>query len=103
MEIVRCAACDGYGWTEDDEDGAAVECIWCAGVGYVMRGDDGIDRPIPAADLGRYTAQLEALERERLREMGYTGDAKHPNEQAIRKEPNAEIGRDAEEHRESKQ
>lgn len=94
MEIVRCAACDGYGWVDDDEnDGESgaksagtLECVWCVGVGYVMRGDDGIDRPIPASELGRYTAELEALERERLREMGYTGEAKHPNEQPIRKE-----------------
>ncbi|MDZ4766763.1 MAG: hypothetical protein SGI73_19665 [Chloroflexota bacterium] len=93
MEIVRCAACDGYGWIADEgfeaDDGAAldatIDCTWCAGVGYVMRGDDSIDRAIPAGELARWSAQLEALERERMREIGYTGEAKHPNEQAIRK------------------
>jgi len=81
--IVRCVACDGYGWT-DDEDGAA-DCGWCAGIGYVYRAASGIDRPIPAADLGALTAALEQLETERLRELGYTGGAKKPWEQLIRR------------------
>jgi hypothetical protein len=91
MEIVRCVSCDGYGWTTDDEiDGCAAldeaqTCAWCGGVGYVYRDSDGIDRRIPAADLDARAADLEALERERLRELGYTGDAVHPSEQAIRR------------------
>ena len=39
-------------------------------------------------DSGRVAGELEALERERLREMGYSGDAKKPWEQAIRLDRN---------------
>jgi hypothetical protein len=86
MQIVRCAACDGYGWIADeDQGGTEVECGWCGGIGYASRGEDGIDRAIPTAEWGRYAADFERLERERLREIGYTGDAKHPRDQAIRK------------------
>ncbi|HYO88935.1 MAG TPA: hypothetical protein VER79_09820 [Candidatus Limnocylindrales bacterium] len=82
--LARCPSCDGYGWLEED-DGTA-ECAWCAGAGYVTRDADGIDRAIPAADYGRLAAQLEALEAERLRELGYSGAAKKPWEQEIRLE-----------------
>lgn len=85
MDIVRCAACDGYGWL-DDEDGASQgsECRWCGGIGYVYRDERGVDRRIPESDYERHAAQLERLELERLREIGYTGAAKKPWEQAIR-------------------
>lgn len=87
MEIVRCAACDGYGWLEDDEDSAANagECRWCGGIGYVYRDERGIDRRIPESDYVQHAATLEGLELERLREIGYTGEAKKPWEQEIRK------------------
>lgn len=91
MKIVRCVSCDGYGWTAADplDECSALDdaetCAWCAGVGYVYRGDDGLDHPIPPTDLTARAAELEALEHERLRQMGYTGDAKHPTEQAIRR------------------
>jgi hypothetical protein len=87
MQIVRCAACDGYGWLDDDEAGAAdaSECQWCGGIGYVYRDERGIDRRIPESDYEQNAATLEALELERLREIGYTGEAKKPWEQEIRK------------------
>jgi hypothetical protein len=81
--IVRCVSCDGYGWMDDD--GEARDCDWCGGVGYVYRDASGADRPIPPADFGAVGERLEQLEVERLREMGYTGEAKKPWEQAIRK------------------
>ena len=40
----------------------------------------GVDRPIPPADYGRIAAELERLEAERLRKVGYTGSAKRPGE-----------------------
>jgi hypothetical protein len=83
--IVRCVSCDGYGWTEDDFTGEAEDCEWCGRTGYVYEGDDGVQRPIPDADFEGVRAQLEALEQARLREMGYTGEAKYPWEQAVRK------------------
>lgn len=82
-EIVRCVSCDGYGWLEDD-DGEAVDCDWCGGVGYVYR-EGSTDRRIPPADFDVMADVLERLDAERLREMGYSGAAKKPWEQAIRK------------------
>jgi DnaJ-class molecular chaperone len=84
--LVRCPSCDGYGWLDDEE--GSEECGWCAGAGYVYRDASGVDRAIPPADYGRVAAQLEALEQERLREMGYSGEAKKPWEQAVRVEKN---------------
>lgn len=85
MQIVRCESCDGYGWYEDDLMGDATDCAWCAGVGYVYVLETGVQQKIPEADYGRVADQLEALERERMREMGYTGEAKKPWEQDVRK------------------
>lgn len=85
--IIRCVECDGYGWI-DDEDGSTADCAWCAGIGYVYRAASGVDRPIPAADLAALTEALEQLEAERLRELGYTGGAKKPWEQQIRRDRN---------------
>jgi hypothetical protein len=95
--VIRCIACDGFGWHDTDPDepddfgepGAAgeTECRWCAGIGYVYReihGGAAVDRPIPAADLAALHDQLEVLEAERLRALGYTGSAKKPWEQAVR-------------------
>ncbi|MBW4437335.1 MAG: hypothetical protein KME04_09395 [Pleurocapsa minor GSE-CHR-MK-17-07R] len=84
-EIVRCPSCDGYGWLEEDES-PAQECAWCAGVGYVYRGADGVDAIIPPSDYAAQGAALESLEEQRLREMGYSGSAKKPWEQEIRGE-----------------
>ena len=83
MDIIRCASCDGYGWF-DDEDGAP-ECDWCGGVGYVYRDANGADRRIPVDDFEQVADRLEILERDRLRGLGYTGEAKRPWEQAVRK------------------
>lgn len=83
MDIIRCASCDGYGWF-DDEDSAA-DCDWCGGVGYVYRDPNGVDHRIPAGEFAQVADRLEALERERLRDLGYTGEAKRPWEQAVRK------------------
>jgi hypothetical protein len=44
----------------------------------------GIDRRIPIGDYEAVSSRLEQLETERLREMGYTGEAKRPWEQKIR-------------------
>ncbi len=85
MQIVICAACDGYGTIEDDETFAMVECDWCGGAGYVYRDEQGIDRKIPDGDYGKVADQLERLEAERLRKLGYTGSAKKPWEQEVRK------------------
>lgn len=83
MEIVRCASCDGFGWFE--ADGHAEECDWCGGIGYVYRDASRVDQRIPRADYEAVSARLEALETERLRQMGYKGEARKPWEQAIRK------------------
>lgn len=85
MNIVRCPSCDGYGWFEDDFTGETEECDWCKGIGYVYR-DGDTDTPIPVTDLKQpdVSAQLEALETQRMRDIGYTGDAKKPWEQDIR-------------------
>ncbi len=87
MNIVRCIACDGYGWDEDDFTGEVEDCTWCAGVGYTYRDDAQVDHKIPVADLKKaeVSAQLETLETERMREIGYTGNAKKPWQQDIRK------------------
>jgi hypothetical protein len=86
MEIVRCLSCDGYGWLTDDFSGETVDCDWCGATGYVYRDEHGIDHRIPEADYGKVASTLERLETERLRELGYSGDAKHPSEQQIRKQ-----------------
>lgn len=85
MKLTRCPSCDGYGWFEDDFDGTTADCDWCDGTGYVYRDENGVDHKIPEADYGRVAGQLEKLESRRMQEMGYTGAAKHPSEQAIRK------------------
>lgn len=92
MRVVRCISCDGFGWLEADDaaepsalDAEALECAWCGGVGYVYRDDAGHDHRIASADFDALTETLEELETERLREMGYTGTARKPWEQAIRK------------------
>jgi hypothetical protein len=84
VEIVRCAACDGYGWLDDEETGEG-ECRWCGGIGYVYRDERGVDRRIPEADYEQQAERLEAMELQRLREMGYSGTPKKPWEQAIRR------------------
>lgn len=80
MDIVLCVSCEGYGWFEDEGD-----CDWCGGAGYVYRDAGGVDHKIPESDYGKVADVLETLETERLREMGYTGEAKKPWEQAVRK------------------
>lgn len=85
MDIVKCASCDGYGWTEDDFSGEVEDCDWCGGTGYVYRDENGIDHKIPDTDYGKVADQLEHLDQERLRELGYSGEAKHPSEQEVRK------------------
>jgi hypothetical protein len=84
MDIVRCVSCEGYGWVQDEFSGETEDCDWCAGCGYVYRDEAGVDHPIPAEDYGTVADTLERLEVERLREMGYKGEAKKPWEQAIR-------------------
>ena len=84
MQIVRCVSCEGYGWLDDEDD--ARDCSWCAGVGYVYRDEQGVDHRIPPEDFEKVSAELELLETERLREMGYSGNAKKPWQQAIRLE-----------------
>jgi hypothetical protein len=87
MEIVRCPSCDGFGWDEDEFTGEVEDCAWCAALGYVYRDEAAVDHKIPQADLKQadISAQLEALETERMREIGYTGEAKKPWQQDIRK------------------
>ncbi|MCC6614424.1 MAG: hypothetical protein IT320_13165 [Anaerolineae bacterium] len=82
---VRCPSCEGYGWISD-VFGDEGECDWCQGIGYVCRDEQGTDHPIPVDQLGAMMETLEALESERLRELGYTGQAKKPWEQAIRQQ-----------------
>ncbi len=83
--IVRCPSCDGYGWIDDWLEGEQ-DCDWCRGIGYVYRDRANADRPIPTEDLEQLADTLEKLELERLRELGYTGSAKKPWEQAIRRQ-----------------
>ncbi len=85
MHNVRCPSCDGYGWIEEDE--RTLDCDWCSGIGYVYRDESGVDRRIPQADLPGLADTLERLEQERMRDLGYTGSAKHPREQDIRRKP----------------
>jgi hypothetical protein len=85
MQIVRCVSCDGYGWIQEGE-AEPVDCDWCGGTGYVYRDAHGIDRKIPEGDYGRVADTLETLETERMRDLGYTGGAKHPDEQEIRRQ-----------------
>ena len=92
VKIVRCASCEGYGWFEDEFSGQVEDCDWCGGVGYVYRDQAGNDMPIPPADFAAVAEQLEQLEVERLREMGYQGHAKKPWQQVIRKD--TALGRD---------
>ncbi|RMF77530.1 MAG: hypothetical protein D6737_17460 [Chloroflexi bacterium] len=84
MKIVRCISCDGYGW--EDDEGDVRDCAWCDGTGYTYRDSDGIDHPIPAEDYGKIADELEQLEMQRMRELGYTGTAKNPEDQEIRKQ-----------------
>ncbi|GAB1422009.1 hypothetical protein MASR2M15_22160 [Anaerolineales bacterium] len=85
-KIVRCISCEGFGWFDDPfEDGEATDCDWCDGIGYVYRLENGQDQKIPPADFEKQAARLEELEQERLREMGYEGQARRPWEQDIRK------------------
>ena len=84
MTLSRCPSCDGIGWFEDELSGNVADCDWCGGVGYVYRDDKGVDVRIPEAEWGQLADQLETLERERMKEMGYTGNAKKPWEQDIR-------------------
>jgi len=81
-DIVRCVSCEGYGWFED-ELGDSIDCDWCDGVGYVYR-IDGVDKKISKAEYGAVADTLEKLEEARMRDLGYTGEAKHPKDQAIR-------------------
>lgn len=86
MKIVRCISCDGFGWFEDDFTGEVEDCDWCKGVGYVYRTDQGTDNPIPKADFANVADVLEQLETERMRDLGYQGNAKKPWQQDIRKD-----------------
>ena len=85
MEIKRCVSCDGYGWFEDDFSGEVADCDWCGGTGYIYRDANGIDHKIPESDYGKVADVLEKLEQERMRELGYSGTALHPDDQPIRK------------------
>ena len=82
--VVICPSCEGYAWIED-EDGQAVDCDWCGGVGYVYRNAENIDRRIPEADYGKVADRIEKLDIQRMKKLGYTGEAKKPWEQAIRR------------------
>ncbi len=82
--IVTCPSCEGFGWFDDD--GITQDCDWCDGIGYIYRDANGLDKPIPTADYVVVSEQLEQLETQRLRTMGYTGEAKRPWEQAIRQQ-----------------
>jgi hypothetical protein len=87
MQIIRCPSCEGYGWIEDDFSGETDDCDWCDGIGYIYRDGEGRDQKIPHTDLQKaeISNKLEELETQRLREMGYSGEAKKPWEQDIRK------------------
>lgn len=87
QNIVRCISCNGFGWVNDDFTNEVIDCDWCAGIGYVYRDADGVDSRIASDDLKKpeISQQLEALETERMHEMGYSGEAKKPWQQDIRK------------------
>ena len=87
-EIVRCVSCEGYGWFE--EDTTTETCDWCGGIGYMYRDAANVDHRIPESDYARIADELERLEAERMRELGYSGNAKHPDEQAIRRQGNGD-------------
>jgi hypothetical protein len=97
MKITRCVSCDGYGWFIDDFTNESTECDWCKGVGYVYRDAQNIDHPIPDRDYGKVADQLEQLEQHRMQDMGYSGEAKKPWEQAIREGRNPLRGDNPEE------
>lgn len=82
--IVQCPSCEGYGWFNDEFDDSVVDCDWCNGTGYVYRDENNIDHRIPPEDYGKVAEILENLEQNRLQDMGYSGQAKHPNEQEVR-------------------
>jgi len=86
MKIVRCISCDGYGWFEDEFSGEVEDCDWCGGVGYVYRDENDTDKHIPKADFVKVANTLERLESQRMRELGYEGEAKKPWQQDIRKD-----------------
>jgi len=88
-EIVRCVSCDGYGWFE--EDGITEDCDWCGGIGYMYRDVAKVDHRIPESDYGKVADTLERLEAERLRELGYSGTAKHPDKQAVRRQDGEDV------------
>ena len=92
MDIVRCVSCEGFGWFEDDFSGEVEDCDWCRGVGYVYRDASGKDVSIPATDFENVSEELERLETQRMREIGYQGEARKPWQQAIRK--NTTLGQD---------
>jgi hypothetical protein len=73
---------------DEDEDPSLIECRWCGGIGYVYRDPQGIDRRIPESEYEQHAEEFEWLEVQRLREIGYTGTAKKPWEQAIRRQRN---------------
>lgn len=83
--IIRCPSCEGFGWTEDDFSGEAEDCAWCGRTGYVYQSADGVQRRIPDADFDTVRGQLERLEAERMRELGYTGEARPPWDQDVRR------------------
>ena len=87
MKIVRCVSCDGYGWFKEISGGDETTegCDWCGGIGYVYRDEGGVDHRIPDSDYDGISAELERLEKERMRELGYSGDAVHPRDQKVRK------------------
>lgn len=85
MKIVRCPSCDGYGWFEHELTFEAVDCDWCGGIGYIYRDENNVDHKIPPEHYGKVAADLERLETERMRDLGYSGSAKHPDEQPIRR------------------
>jgi len=84
VKIVRCMSCDGFGWFEDHFTGEVEDCDWCGGVGYVYRDNNDTDKRIPSEDFEKVADELERLETERMREMGYQGSAKKPWQQDIR-------------------
>lgn len=99
---MRCTACDGYGWVEEEADdfggeAEGIECKWCGGIGYVYRDEKGVSRRIPPEDYATQAETLERLELERLREIGYTGQAKQPWQQQIRIERGDRIAKPPEE------
>lgn len=84
-QIVECLSCEGFGWYDDDFSAQAVSCEWCDGSGYVYQAADGVQSRIPDEDYPAIADQLEALEQQRMRRMGYTGEAKPPWEQHVRR------------------